>query len=447
MFEPVVEQIKQGIISGKYKPGDAIPSERVLSRQFKISRMSVRKAIDTLVQAGYLVKKPGLGTFVPDESTRQEQTGTVELTVEHNPYPRSGLIMRIIAKSFERHNPWVRIRFVPSSGSADVLFGDEIRLRELGQGGSILPLDQYVAKDLELDAYFSRLFTFLTHEGHLYGVPVVWSPVVVLYNREILEELGLAPPSDSWCPRDLVELCNAITDPAERRFAFGWTENYKRWVPFVWNCGGRIYDQAKDRITISEKETIEALVTYRKLLEHSPAFRIKRDFFSSDQLFVAGAAAVVLGTAYLVGELKRGRLQFGCAPMPTIEGVPPVSAVALEALGISAGSEKRDLAWEFVKFALTEGQREYAHCRYGLPVLRQWEDELCKEEPYYRVFYAQEPHLASVWPLPDVRLLAMFSNSMTMLWYGQSEVENAAQEVEAVINLARQRNMYQLPFG
>lgn len=63
------------------------------------------------------------------------------------------------------------------------------------------------------------------------------------------------------------------------------------------------------------------------------------------------------------------------------------------------------------------------------------------------MFYAQEPHLASVWPLPDVRLLAMFSNSMTMLWYGQSEVENAAQEVEAVINLARQRNMYQLPFG
>ena len=53
VFEPVVEQIKQGIISGKYKPGDAIPSERVLSRQFKISRMSVRKAIDTLVQAGY----------------------------------------------------------------------------------------------------------------------------------------------------------------------------------------------------------------------------------------------------------------------------------------------------------------------------------------------------------------------------------------------------------
>ena len=104
--------------------------------------------------------------------------------------------MRIIAKSFERHNPRCGFRFVPSSGSADVLFGDEIRLRELGQG-EVSFLGPVRGQDLELDAYFSRLFTFLTHEGHLYGVPVVWSPVVVLYNREILEELGLAPPSDS----------------------------------------------------------------------------------------------------------------------------------------------------------------------------------------------------------------------------------------------------------
>ena len=44
--------------------GDAIPSERHLSQQFGLSRMTVRQAVDTLVTDGVLVREQGRGTFV-----------------------------------------------------------------------------------------------------------------------------------------------------------------------------------------------------------------------------------------------------------------------------------------------------------------------------------------------------------------------------------------------
>ena len=62
-------------------------------------------------------------------------------------------------------------------------------------------------------------------------------------------------------------------------------------------------------------------------------------------------------------------------------------------------------------------------------------------------FMPRNPTWPPFGPYPTFDSWPCLATSMTMLWYGQSEVENAAQEVEAVINLARQRNMYQLPFG
>jgi GntR family transcriptional regulator len=47
-------------------PGDAIPSERQLSVDLGVSRLTVRAALDDLVREGYLVRRRGAGTFVSE---------------------------------------------------------------------------------------------------------------------------------------------------------------------------------------------------------------------------------------------------------------------------------------------------------------------------------------------------------------------------------------------
>ncbi|MCB0208572.1 MAG: GntR family transcriptional regulator [Anaerolineae bacterium] len=64
LYYQLVEQLKEQIQLGELKPGDQLPSERELSDQQGISRMTVRQAIAYLVQQGLLEVKRGIGTFV-----------------------------------------------------------------------------------------------------------------------------------------------------------------------------------------------------------------------------------------------------------------------------------------------------------------------------------------------------------------------------------------------
>jgi GntR family transcriptional regulator len=56
--------------------GDAIPSERQLSVDFSVSRLTVRAALDDLSREGYLVRRRGAGTFVSEPKIAQELTMT-----------------------------------------------------------------------------------------------------------------------------------------------------------------------------------------------------------------------------------------------------------------------------------------------------------------------------------------------------------------------------------
>jgi GntR family transcriptional regulator len=56
--------------------GTAIPSERQLSADLGVSRLTVRAALDELVREGYLVRRRGAGTFVSEPKIAQELTLT-----------------------------------------------------------------------------------------------------------------------------------------------------------------------------------------------------------------------------------------------------------------------------------------------------------------------------------------------------------------------------------
>jgi GntR family transcriptional regulator len=56
--------IENAVREGKLLPGDALPPERELAAMAEISRVTVRKAVQGLVNDGLLVQRHGSGTFV-----------------------------------------------------------------------------------------------------------------------------------------------------------------------------------------------------------------------------------------------------------------------------------------------------------------------------------------------------------------------------------------------
>ena len=71
MSAPKFLQIKQHIVSkvegGRWLPGDPVPSENQLAEQFSVSRMTARRALTELTEAGVLARSQGAGTFVADQ--------------------------------------------------------------------------------------------------------------------------------------------------------------------------------------------------------------------------------------------------------------------------------------------------------------------------------------------------------------------------------------------
>ncbi|HZR44518.1 MAG TPA: GntR family transcriptional regulator [Ktedonobacteraceae bacterium] len=66
------EILREKIRSGEWKPGDHIPSERELSEQYGISRMTARQAITDLVNEGLFYREKGKGTFVSRHKVTQQ---------------------------------------------------------------------------------------------------------------------------------------------------------------------------------------------------------------------------------------------------------------------------------------------------------------------------------------------------------------------------------------
>jgi len=64
LYEEVVRQLHQLIEAGKLKAGDRLPAERELADTFRVSRTSVREAIKTLESEGFVLTRPGSGTFI-----------------------------------------------------------------------------------------------------------------------------------------------------------------------------------------------------------------------------------------------------------------------------------------------------------------------------------------------------------------------------------------------
>lgn len=64
IFDQLLLAARKAILSGEFSPGQPFPSIRSLAADLKIHPNTVHKAVQQLIQEGFLVARPGLGTIV-----------------------------------------------------------------------------------------------------------------------------------------------------------------------------------------------------------------------------------------------------------------------------------------------------------------------------------------------------------------------------------------------
>lgn len=85
IYEQIVGQIKGMIIDGKLEAQTMLPSVRTLSKDLKISALTVKKAYDHLENEGFIITVHGKGSFVApnnDNLLLEEKRKEVEAQLE-----------------------------------------------------------------------------------------------------------------------------------------------------------------------------------------------------------------------------------------------------------------------------------------------------------------------------------------------------------------------------
>lgn len=67
IYEQIVNQIRDAVISGELKSGEAIPSIRVLAKDLAVSVITTKRAFEELEKEGVIESVPGRGFFVCEQ--------------------------------------------------------------------------------------------------------------------------------------------------------------------------------------------------------------------------------------------------------------------------------------------------------------------------------------------------------------------------------------------
>lgn len=113
VVDQVMDQIKELIASGEYKPGDKIPTEMELAKDFGLGRSSIREAIKIFNYLGVLESRAAIGTIVRERSQISTEALTWSLLLGEDEFEemvelRGAIELRCmcrLATDIEKNNP------------------------------------------------------------------------------------------------------------------------------------------------------------------------------------------------------------------------------------------------------------------------------------------------------------------------------------------------------
>ncbi|MDC7286979.1 GntR family transcriptional regulator [Blautia schinkii] len=76
IYEQIIQQIKQLILNGSLKPGDALPSMRYLAKELRISVITTKRAYEDLERDGFIHTVVGKGSFVAETNEELLREGS-----------------------------------------------------------------------------------------------------------------------------------------------------------------------------------------------------------------------------------------------------------------------------------------------------------------------------------------------------------------------------------
>jgi multiple sugar transport system substrate-binding protein len=268
----------------------------------------------------------------------------------------------------------------------------ELTYSELADRGVLLDLNPWLARDQAFAAQLKSdsirpLYDTFAYNGGQYAFPEQWAGNYLFYNRQLFAEAGVAPPPGTWDQpwtfAEFLDAARALTkrDGSGRAGQWGFVNTYVSFYSaglFAMNNGvpwsaPRVNPT---HLNFDKDAFIEATQFYADLANRyrvAPNASEQQSMATTD-LFSIGKAAIAMGGHWRYQTFMRAEgLDFDVASLPVGPGRAGYSAcsnIGVTGLAIAASSQRKEQAWEFVKFATGPvGQELIGESALFVPVL------------------------------------------------------------------------------
>ncbi|MFA9379456.1 MAG: sugar ABC transporter substrate-binding protein [Acetanaerobacterium sp.] len=247
------------------------------------------------------------------------------------------------------------------SGTApDVLACAVDWVTSFGNAGLLAPIDDYVAADsVDIADYVDGAVRAATIDGNLYGLPFRSETYGLFYNKDLLAAAGYTAPPETWA--ELLEIAKATTKDDVAGFGLV-GKNYGnlsfQYITMLRSSGGEILNADNTKCLLDSDVAIETANYYVDMYLNdkvAPASTLENDNTSNRNLFAAGKIAMYLSGVYDVDPIKEANpeLNFASAMVPHTEDASTKTILGGWSVAIAESSDKKDAAWDFVKFLTT----------------------------------------------------------------------------------------------
>ncbi len=313
---PVYYQLKlyllEEILSGKYGPGDQLPTEAELCRVHGISRTPVGRALSELANEGVIVRYRSRGTFVnPHWARRNPLQAELRVLVPEGPWeslvregapPHFDLTLAVVPPRELRR----ALKLAVAEGQApDVAVLDSVWVPEFADAGFLWSLEdldkEWLTSSFQSDA-LGPLSEANTYQGHTYAAAAEADVAGLWCRRDILEAAHLEKPT-TWA--ELASVARAISErhPDIHSLVMpGGTQGGETttYCLLAWLASNSVTVLDDEAVTLDSRRAVDALRFLRMLVVEDlmprDVVRMSRD--TPIRMLAEGEAAMSAGGSY-----------------------------------------------------------------------------------------------------------------------------------------------------
>jgi len=297
---------------------------------------------------------------------------------------------------------------VASGNVPDILYWDRWRTALYAPKGAFQPIDEYMEKDnIEKEEFFSEAIRELTSDGKLYGLPITVDNRSLYYNKEMLREKGLTPPT-TWEELRQAAIKLAKWDGDRLILAGMSLQDVGLFSMWIWQAGGRMVTDDGTKTAFNSPEGLKVLEFWDQLVNKDKVYKwgFEVGLRSALSPFITRKVAMLYEGPWMLSTYKKyGKgLEFGVVPPPAGPNGNKGAMMGGFGLVIPKDSKHKAEAWELIRWWLSEPENAIKWSKMSLNIpthLEAIKDPFFATDEYFVAFLETMKFARIRPPLPN----------------------------------------------